>query len=100
RDAALLVDAQELVVLREPLAARRRARLDLTDAGRDREVGDEGVVGLAAAMRDHRSVSRAPRALDGVERLGERPDLVQLDEHGVGDAALDAAPDPLDVGVE
>src|SRR5262245_40971182 len=43
----LLLDAQELVVLGHALAARRGARLDLTHVQRDRQVGDEGVLGLA-----------------------------------------------------
>src|SRR3954471_7594149 len=34
-----LLDAQQLVVLRDPLAAGRSAGLDLADAGGDRQVG-------------------------------------------------------------
>ena len=35
--------------------------------------------------------------LDGVERLGERADLVDLDEDRVADALLDPAPEEVDV---
>ena len=38
--------------------------------------------------------------LDGVQRLGERADLVELDEDGVGRALLDALGEALDVGDE
>ena len=38
--------------------------------------------------------------LDGVERFGERTDLVHLDEDGVGTAFVDAALEELDVGDE
>src|SRR5262249_45412868 len=42
------------------------------------------------AMRDHGSVSRRGREPDGVERLRDGADLIQLDEDRVGDAAGDA----------
>ena len=57
-DAELLLDPQQLVVLRDALGARRRAGLDLADGGRDREVGDRRVLGLAGAVRDRRRCSR------------------------------------------
>ena len=63
--AELLLDAQELVVLGHPVRARRRAGLDLPGVRGDREVGDEGVFGLARAVRDDRRVARRARQLDG-----------------------------------
>ena len=66
--------------------ARGRAGLDLAGVRRDGEVGDEGVLGLARAVRDDRGVAGVLRRADGVERLGERADLVDLDEDRVGDA--------------
>src|ERR1700680_1190142 len=53
----LLLDPQQLVVLSHTLGARGSARLDLADAGCDREVRDERVLGLARAVRDHASVA-------------------------------------------
>src|SRR5215211_3514802 len=50
--AELLLDPQELVVLRHPVRARRRAGLDLARRGADGEVGDRRVLGLAGAVRD------------------------------------------------
>src|SRR5512132_4218435 len=48
--AKLLLDAQQLVVLRDAIRPARRAGLDLAGARRDGEVGDEGVLGLARAV--------------------------------------------------
>ena len=48
-------------------------------------------------MAHHRRVPVAGRQLDGVEGLGEAADLVDLDEHGVGHTALDAALQPAGV---
>src|SRR5207248_333215 len=42
-----LLYPEELVVLRHPLRARRRAGLDLSAAGGHRQVGDRRVLGLA-----------------------------------------------------
>ena len=90
RVAQLLLDAQKLIVLRDALAASRRTSLDLTRVRRDHEVGDRGVLGLTRTVRQHGGVARALREADRIERLGERSDLVDLDEQRVGDAALDA----------
>src|SRR4051812_6663234 len=86
RDVAqLLFDAQQLVVLRDAIGARRRSRLDLSGVRRDREIGDGRVLGLAGAMRDDRGVAGRARQLDRLEGLGERADLIDLDENRVRD---------------
>src|SRR5207244_8228118 len=82
----LFLDAQELVVLRGPLAARDRAGLALAGVDGHGEVGDERVLRLAGAVGDDRSVARALGELDRLARLRARADLVHLDEHGVGEA--------------
>ena len=51
-------------------------------------------------MAHHAAVAVALGQLDGIEGLGERADLVDLDEQGVGRAGLDAACEPLGVGDE
>ena len=56
--AQLLLDADQLVVLGEPVGARQRAGLDLAGVGGDRDVGDGGVLGLAGAVRDDGRVGR------------------------------------------
>src|SRR6266511_2525579 len=76
--AELLRDAQQLIVLGHALTARRAARLDLPHACRHGQVGDERVLGLTGAMRDHRPVAVAARQLDALQRLGDRADLVTL----------------------
>ena len=74
--AELLLDPQQLVVLRDAVGARRRAGLDLAGADRDGEVGDRRVLGLARAVRDHRRVAvalrepRSPRASRSASRSG------------------------------
>src|SRR5690606_1880077 len=98
--AEQLLDPQQLVVLRDPVAAGGGPGLDLPGVGGHGQVGDGGVLGLAGAVADHAGPAGAVRALHRVEGLGERADLVDLDQHAVGGAAGDAAADALDVGDE
>ena len=104
RYAAALVEVvlepQQPVELGHPLAAGGRARLDLPAVRRHREVGDRRVLGLAAAVRHDRGVAGRQRQFDGVEGLAQRADLVDLHEDRVGDAAVDAPPEPVDIGDE
>src|SRR5690606_14255539 len=98
--AEALLDAQELVVLGDAVGAAGAASLDLAHAGGDREVSDEGVLGLAGPVRDHRMVPRAPGGVDRLERFGKGTDLVHLDEDGIADAALDPLAEANGVGDE
>ena len=66
----------------------------------DRDVGDGAVLGLAGAVRDDRAVARFGRHVDRGERLGQRADLVRLDQDRVRDAARDALAQDLGVGHE
>src|SRR5512140_2041420 len=52
----VFLDAQETVVLRDPLRAAEGARLDESGVRRDREVRDRRVLGLARTVRDDRDV--------------------------------------------
>ena len=45
--AQLFLDADQLVVLREPVRTREAAGFDLAAVGRDREIRDRRVLGLA-----------------------------------------------------
>src|ERR1700716_3284726 len=83
--AQLLLDAQQLVVLRHALGAGGRAGLDLPARSRHRQVRDRHVLGLARAMADDGAVAALSRGGDRLQRLGERPDLVHLDEDRVRD---------------
>src|SRR6185312_10200617 len=53
RVAQVLLDAQQLVVLGDPLAPGRGTGLDLPGVGRHGQISDEGIVGLAGAVADH-----------------------------------------------
>src|SRR6187455_116144 len=53
RVVELLLDAQQLVVLGDPLGAGGGTGLDLAAVGGDREVGDRGVLGLAGTVAHH-----------------------------------------------
>src|SRR5215216_1563779 len=90
--------AEELVVLRHALAAGRRAGLDLARVHGHGEVGDRRVLGLAAAVADHRGVAGLVREFHRLEGLRERADLVDLYEDGVSDALADATGEYLRVG--
>src|SRR5262245_31580316 len=92
RRTQLLFDAEQLVVLRDPIRPRGSARLDLAGVCRDREVGDRRVLRLARAVRDHGRVLPRDGQPDRLERLRQRPDLIDLDEDRVLNALLDPAP--------
>src|SRR5207302_11062875 len=98
--AEFLLDAEELVVLRDAVSAAGRAGLDLAGAGGDCEVGYKGVLGLAGAVADDAGVAVAAAKLDGLEGLGDGAGLGDLDWDGVGDLLLDALLQALGVGDE
>src|SRR5579872_222468 len=98
--AKLPLDAEELVKLRHPFAAARRARLNMARARCDREVGNEGIFRLARTVRNKASVPIGACQLDRVQRLGNRPDLVELDENRVCDSAVDTFLQDCRVGAE
>ncbi|OEI69359.1 phosphopyruvate hydratase [Curtobacterium sp. ER1/6] len=86
----LLLDAEQLVVLRDAVRAGRGAGLDLATVDGHRDVRDGGVLGLARAVRQDRGHAVALRQGDGVERLGQRADLVHLDQDRVAGLLVDA----------
>src|SRR4029453_9769889 len=72
----------------------------LPRTGGDGEGGDEGVLGLARAVGYHVAVVRARGARHRRTGLGERPDLVHLDEDGVGEPVTDPLREYPLVGAE
>ena len=92
--AELALDAEQPVVLRDSFAPRRRAGLDLAGTHRDDEVGDRRVLRLARAVGHDRGPPGPAGELDRLDRLGQRPDLVELDQHGVGRVLVDRSLDP------
>ena len=87
--AESLFDTKELVVLGCTVRAGERTRFDLTCSCGDREICDEGVLCLTAAVGDYRAVAVLACELDGLECLRERADLVEFDQDGVGDCFVD-----------
>src|SRR2546428_11277330 len=81
--AERFLDAQAFVPFRHALGAREAADLELADAPADGEVHDGDVFGLARARGDDRAGARITRGVPAGERLGERTDLVRLEQHGV-----------------
>ena len=68
--AELFFDAEELIVLGDAVGAAGRAGLDLTRAGRYRQIGDEGILRFAGTMRDHGRVTGGRGHLHRRQRLG------------------------------
>lgn len=50
-----VLDAEQCVVLRNTLTARRRTRLDLTGTQSNDQISDQRVLCLAGAVRNHDS---------------------------------------------
>ena len=96
----MLLDPDQLVVLGEPVGARQRAGLDLPAIGGDGEVGDRRILGFAGAVRHDGAIAGAHRHFDGLQRLRQGADLVDLDQHRVGGALVDAAFDPARISHE
>jgi hypothetical protein len=95
-----LFDAEELVVLADTVGAAGGTGLDLARVGRNGDVSDGAVLGLAGTVRDDGGVTGALGHFDGVERLGQRADLVDLDEDGVANPQVNALLEELGVGNE
>ncbi len=57
--------------------------LDLAGVQRHRQVGDRRVLGLARTVRSNGGVASLVGHLNGLQRLRDRTDLVQLDQDGV-----------------
>ena len=95
------LDAQQLVVLRDAVAARGRAGLDLAAVRRDREVGDRRVLGLAAAVRHHATCSRARVASATVSSVSVSvPIWFTFTRIELATPLVDATRQPLGVGHE
>src|SRR5437762_327992 len=87
----LLLDSQQLVVLGDTIRATGGARLYLSRAGGNGEIGNECVFRLARTVRDDRLVTVRFRHLDRLEGFGERADLIELDQNRVRDIRFDSA---------
>ena len=81
--AQLVLDPEQPVVLRDALGARRRAGLDLAGARSRRRGRRSSCPPSRPSGARRRAASPAARERDRLDRLGQRADLVELDEHGV-----------------
>ena len=94
----LLLDTEKLVVLGDTLGTARSTSLDLTGAETDGEVGNVGGLGLTGTVRGHDTPAVRLRELDGLDRLGDGTDLVDLEEEGVAGLLLNGGLDAHGVG--
>src|SRR5581483_8093278 len=76
------------------------AGLDLAAVSADDDIGNGDVLGLAGAVADDGREAIAAGEFDGVERLGQGADLVDLDEDAVTGSLADAVLQALGVGDE
>ncbi len=77
-------DAQQLVVLGNAVGAGGRAGLDLAHVQGHGQVGDGAVLGLAGAVGGNGPPAGPVAGLDGFDGLGQRADLVEFHQQGVG----------------
>ncbi len=96
----LRFDAQQTIVFGDPVGAAQRTRLDLARSGTHRQIRDGGIFRLARPMGNHRRVARRLGHSNGLQRLSERTDLIELDQDGVGDSLIDTALENLCIGHE
>ena len=96
----ILLNAEQLVVLGNALGAAGGAGLDLAGVQGNGQISNGGVLGLAGAVRADGGLAGLVGHLDGLQRLGNRTDLVQLDQDGVACTQLDALGQTLGIGNE
>mmetsp|Transcript_13132 Transcript_13132/g.55007 ORF Transcript_13132/g.55007 Transcript_13132/m.55007 type:complete len:343 (+) Transcript_13132:888-1916(+) len=98
--AELLLDTQQLVVLGKALGAAGRAGLDLAGGEAHGEVSNESVLSLAGAVRGHDAPAGALGHLHGLDGLGDRTDLVDLQQQRVARLPLDGRGHAFWVGAQ
>src|SRR5438105_11994202 len=98
--AEFRLDIQQPVVLGHAFRPRRRACFDLARVHCHREVGNHGVLRLAAAMADHRRVRVRRRERHRFESLAQRSDLIRLHQERVRHTALEALAQTYEIGDE
>lgn len=96
--AKLLLDTEDLVKLGKTLRTAGSTGLDLARAETDGNVSDGNVLSLTGAVGDHDTPAIGVGVLGGLDRLGERTDLVDLEEEGVARLELDGLLDTEGVG--
>ena len=85
----LLLDTEDLVQLGQTLGAARSTGLDLARAETDSNVGNGDILGLTRTVGDHDTPVVRVGVLGGLDRFGQRTDLVDLEQKGVAGLELD-----------
>src|SRR6266404_7115298 len=98
RRSELLFDAQQLIVFRDAISARSRARFDLSRGSRHSKIRDKGVFSFAGTMRNNGVITGHASQFDGIDGFGDAANLVQLDQNGVGNSIVNATRQPFRVG--
>ena len=83
----LLLYAQELVILCQTVGTAHRTGLDLPGIGSHGDIGNCGILRLTGAVGSHRRITRTLCHANSIKRLGQRPDLVHLNQNGIGASA-------------
>src|SRR5690554_4495583 len=93
-------NAQQLVVLGNPVRTAQRTSLYLARAGSHRQVSNSGIFSFTGTVGNHRRVAGVLSHFDGIQSFRQATDLVELDQDGVTNALLDALLQDLGVGYE
>ena len=94
----LLLNTEDLVQLGQTLGAARSTGLDLARAETDSNVGNGDILSLTRAVGHHDTPVVGVRVLGGLDRLGQRTDLVDLEQKSVAGLELDGLLDTEGVG--
>lgn len=94
----LLLNTEDLVQLGQTLGAARSTGLDLARAETDSNVGNGDILGLTGAVGHHDTPVVGVGVLGGLDRLGQRTDLVDLEQESVAGLELDGLLDTDRVG--
>ena len=93
-----LLDTENLVELGQTLRTARSTGLDLARAETDSNVGNGDILSLTRAVGHHDTPVVRVRVLGGLDRLGQRTDLVDLEQQSVAGLELDGLLDTEGVG--
>ena len=96
--AQLLFNADKLVVLSHTVGTAHRTRLNLTRVSCYGNIGNRSVLGFTRTMGSNGGVTMTMSHLDSIQCLGERTNLVYLDEDRVSSTHLDTLLQELHVG--
>lgn len=82
-------DAQELIIFGDTFRAGETAAFDESAISRDAEICDEGIFGFADAVTDDGGQAVSLRDAYGVERFGQRANLIGFNNDAAGGGEID-----------